>query len=169
MRLLYNLRQNGCKVDHHWQDNNKKTNEESSSTWSGRFSGKKKPPNGLARERKSHRCGCKFKVNFSRYNNKNSTDKRVVLTKANYRHCHGCRPSSNQLLVHHVKSGTHTRTNAIASDRIQALINMHRFGDYVDAKSIRNALKDALPDNYPITAGLIANVRARVKKAAESY
>ena len=121
------------------------------------------------RERKSHRCGCKFKVNFSRYNNKNSTDKRVVLTKANYRHCHGCRPSSNQLLVHHVKSGTHTRTNAIASDRIQALINMHRFGDYVDAKSIRNALKDALPDNYPITPGLIANVRARVKKAAESY
>ena len=120
------------------------------------------------RVRKSHRNGCKYRVGLSPYDNKNKADKRVILTTANYRHCHGCRPSSHQLMVHNVKSGTHTRTNAIASDRIQALINMQRFGEHVEAKSIRNTLKDALPENHPVSAGLIANVRARIEKAAES-
>ena len=120
------------------------------------------------RVRKSHRNGCKYRVGLSPYDNKNKADKRVILTTANYRHCHGCRPSSHQLMVHNVKSGTHTRTNAIASDRIQALINMQRFGEHVEAKSIRNTLKDALPENHPVSAGLIANVHARIEKAAES-
>ena len=59
------------------------------------------------RARKTTRCGCPFSIKFTPLNYKDRRDdKRVVITKANYEHTNGCRPSSMQLVQQHVQSGT---------------------------------------------------------------
>ena len=117
------------------------------------------------RKIKKRRLGCKFKINFAPAlpgKDRDKDDKSVRITKAEYLHSNGCRPSSQQLSKHHVVSGTFTRKN-VSHKSIESLLNMMRYSDHVEAKTIRNILKEILPEEQKVDAALIANVRARAK------
>ena len=62
-------------------------------------------------------------------------------------------------------SGKYTKEE-LTSDRMKTLVDMIRFGDYPNAKTIRNMLKAILPEGYKVDAMLIANVRLRANKLA---
>ena len=119
------------------------------------------------RARKTTRCGCPFSIKFTPLNYKDRRDdKRVVITKANYEHTNGCRPSSMQLVQQHVQSGTFSRRGPQVVDKsatniMTTLLNMMRYEEHVSAKTLRNVLKEHLPEAVPVDAVLIANVRAR--------
>ena len=120
-------------------------------------------PTFSRRERKKKRCGCEFGINFSRTNRQDKDDKSVFITKASFRHTKGCRPSSQQLLQQHVTSGTFSRKGA-SQRSINTLLDMMRYEDHVESKTVRNILKEVLPEAAPVNAALIANVRTRAKK-----
>lgn len=117
------------------------------------------------RDTKKRRMGCTYKVNFTpaiSSKTRVKDDKSVRVSKANFLHSDGCRPSSQQLLRQHVVSGTFTRKN-VSQHSIGALLNMMRYQDHVDSKTIRNILKEILPEEQKVDAALIANVRSRAK------
>ena len=124
-------------------------------------------PDYAKRQRKKRRCGCDFGVNYSSSNNRDKEDKSVFVTKANFLHSNGCRPSSQQLLQQHVSSGTFTR-KGVSQRSISTLLDMMRYEDHVESKTVRNILKEVLPEAAPVDAALIANVRTRAKKMLDA-
>lgn len=71
-----------------------------------------------------------------------------------------------QLVQQHVQSGTFSCRGSQVVDKsatniMTTLLNMMRYEDHVTAKTLRNVLKEHLPEAVPIDAALIANVRAR--------
>ena len=113
--------------------------------------------------------GCKWKVSYSRVNPKNPKDKRIYVTKAEYRHTHGCRPNTQQLLHQNISGGAYLRDKNVNAEIVDRLLNTFRYSDYVNARAIRNVLRDLLPESVPINAALIANVRVRMNKIVDQY
>ena len=63
-------------------------------------------------------------------------------------------------LVHFPAEGPQV-VDKSASNIMTTLLNMMRYEDHVTAKTIRNVIKEHLPEAVPVDAALIANVRAR--------
>lgn len=125
-------------------------------------------PGHQRRQRKNNRCGCLLKINYTFANPRDKGDKRVVITKGAYCHTNGCRPSSQELLQHNVRSGTYSRDHGLKQQSLTTLLNMIKYQEHVDARAIRNVLRDVLPDGVPIDAPLIANVRARAMRILDN-
>ena len=124
---------------------------------------------------KPYKCGCTHKICVTWANSKQrKTDFWVKISQVQGFHSHGCRPTMQQLLQHHQKSGsfsiyskTSTSHDVNSYKRTKALnnlFNMMRYDDHVSSKTMRNILKEAYPKAVPIDAPLITNIRARAKK-----
>ena len=86
------------------------------------------------------RCGCGFSLIFFPSNNRYKTEKSVFMNNANFRHSNSCHRSSHMLLQQHVLSGSLT-WNGESQRIITALLEMMRYEDHVDSKTVRNILK----------------------------
>jgi|GEM_PF-4980773 len=118
------------------------------------------------RNRNSNRCGCLFLARtgdaFGRKSRK-SQDKAIYITSASYMHTNGCRPCAQQLLNQNISGGKYTAADSMR-DGLQTLMDMMKYKEYLESKTIRYVLKEKLPASVPTTAALIANVRVRLKK-----
>jgi len=78
-------------------------------------------------------------------------------------HTNGCRPCAQQLLNQNIAGGTYSAADSMR-EGLQTLMDMMRYQEYLESQTIRNVLKEKLPESVPTTAALIANVRVRLKK-----
>ena len=85
------------------------------------------------------------------------------MNNANFRHSNSCHRSSHMLLQQHVLSGSLT-WNGESQRIITALLEMMRYEDHVDSKTVKNILNDSFSEVAPIDAALVANSRGRAKK-----
>ena len=79
-------------------------------------------------------------------------------------HTNGCRPCAQQLLHQNIAGGTYSAAADSLREGLQTLMDMMRYQEYLESQTIRNVLKEKLPESVPTTAALIANVRVRLKK-----
>jgi len=114
------------------------------------------------RSRSSNRCDCEFIAKTGTITD-DSGNKRVYITAGSYMHTNGCRPCAQQLLHQNIAGGTYSAADSMR-EGLQTLMDMMRYQEYLESQTIRNVLKEKLPESVPTTAALIANVRVRLKK-----
>jgi hypothetical protein len=114
------------------------------------------------RTRSSNRCDCEFIAKTGKITDE-SGNKRVYITAGSYMHTNGCRPCAQQLLNQNIAGGTYLAADSMR-EGLQTLLDMMRYQEYLESQTIRNVLKEKLPESVPTTAALIANVRVRLKK-----
>jgi hypothetical protein len=111
----------------------------------------------------STRCGCPFKISYSRMLSSSSLSSSSVAVSSResskvlvritgsciYKHDQGCRPSSSQLVVETRKGGSHTRS--VKASQMKTILTLLKTGEKVPPKLLRKLLRPLFPPEQTVT------------------
>lgn len=118
----------------------------------------------LYRPRKCARskCGCEFKVNFTAMNK--GTSEEVRITKVQFMHGKGCKPSGEQFKAAWTTGGHAPRHVARTQNlKLYTIVQLLASQQKPSARMMRGLLCDMLPKDFNISSKFIHNVKTKVK------
>ena len=106
------------------------------------------------------KCGCEFKAAFSPV--KGSTQ--VKITKVQYMHGKGCKPSVEQFKAAWSSGGYASKHIEKSKNlKVHTIVQLLASAQHPTAKTMRAMLKDMLPKDFDVSSKFINNVKAKIR------
>jgi hypothetical protein len=110
--------------------------------------------------RSSTRCGCPFKITYSRLPGRNQNNGSIKITySCIYKHGNGCVPSRSQLQDGLRKCGAYTRS--IKESQIKTVLSVINTAEKVPARLMRKLLRPLFPPDHSLDAKFLLNFRMK--------
>ena len=108
------------------------------------------------------KCGCEFKAAFSPM--RGSTTPQVKITKVQYMHGKGCKPSAEQFKAAW-RSGGHASKHIEKSknSKLHTIVQLLASAQPPSAKTMRAMLQDMLPKDFDVSSKFINNVKTKIR------
>lgn len=117
------------------------------------------------RKTHSNRCDCGFVIRFTESYRKMPGTSPIavrVTESSSFMHTNGCRPGPEQLRHSNMAAGYYSKM-ILAHENIHELFDLMRNSDsFVSVKTLREALKPMVPDDFPLTAIFLCNLRTKI-------
>jgi hypothetical protein len=111
------------------------------------------------------RCDCGFVIRFTAAPSRmeGAPPGSVRVTEGScFMHTNGCRPGHQQLHRSNIAAGYYSKM-ILAHDNVHQLFDLMRNSDsFVSVKTLREFLKPMVPDNFPLTAVFLCNLRTKI-------